>query len=261
MQCDRVQELLGAYGDGELSGDERRSMSTHLESCKACGDILADYGRIGRALKRQGRIAAPPVLAARIGAALDRIEAEPPIAVLQPARRFALAGRVFDMRGFARRAASLAAACFIGALAAWNFVDAAGQSDRMERDVLNAHMRSLLQESPVQVASNDKHNVQPWFAGRTDFAPAVKDLAEDGFPLVGGRLDYVADRRVGVVVYKRGLHMINVFMWPSPSSADSAPRIVTRKGYNLLSWSRSGVSYWAASDLNSEEMRTLSRLL
>jgi anti-sigma factor RsiW len=140
-------------------------------------------------------------------------------------------------------------------------LDMRATDGRMEHDIVNAHIRSLLQDSPVQVASSDQHTVQPWFAGRTDFAPAVKDLAAEGFPLLGGRLDYVADRRVGVIVYKRRLHVINVFMWPAGPANGSDPQAAVRNGYNLLSWTRNGVSYRAVSDLSSDELRTLMQRL
>lgn len=162
---------------------------------------------------------------------------------------------------FAQRAAALAAVCILSVSATWWTLDTQNRNGMVERDILNAHLRSLLQDSPVQVVSSDQHTVQPWFAGRTDFAPEIKDLAPAGFPLLGGRLDYVADRRVGVVVYKRRLHIINVFMWPAPTNADRSPQATMLKGYNLLSWSRNGVSYRAVSDLNIDELRMLGREL
>ena len=127
--------------------------------------------------------------------------------------------------------------------------------------MLSAHVRSLLQDTPVQIASSDRHTVKPWFTGRVDFAPDVKDLAAEGFPLVGARLDYVDGRRVGALVYKRRLHTINVFMWPSASREDTAPRLVVRNGYNALTWSRNGITQWAISDLNAGELRELQSLL
>ena len=160
-----------------------------------------------------------------------------------------------------RQAAVVAAACVLSALATWWIVGTAGEASRLEQDVLAAHVRSLLQDSPIQVASSDAHTVKPWFAGRVDFSPEVKDLAPEGFPLLGGRLDYVGGRRVGAVVYKRRLHTINVFMWPSSSLGHAAPQLVTRNGYNLLAWSRGGVAYWAVSDLAAGDLRQLQGLL
>jgi anti-sigma factor RsiW len=255
MRCDRVQEWLGAYRDGELTGSEREAVSAHLATCKACSAILADDDRIGLALKLQGRSLAPPALSRRISGALDRVDREEADTV-SPGKLPA-ASRSFRNRDFARKATALAAAAVIGAFSTWWVLDMQVSEGRTERDIVNAHIRSLLQDSPVQVASSDQHTVQPWFAGRTDFAPAVKDLTAEGFPLLGGRLDYVADRRVGVIVYKRRLHVINVFMWPAGSTNSNSPQATVRNGYNLLSWTRNGVSYRAVSDLNADEMRVL----
>jgi anti-sigma factor RsiW len=113
----------------------------------------------------------------------------------------------------------------------------------------------------VQVASSEQHTVRPWFAGRSDLAPPAKDLAADGFPLLGGRLDYVDGHRTSVLVYKRRLHTINVFMWPAPATAASAARVTTRNGYALLSFTRGGVATWLVSDLNPEELHQLAALL
>ncbi len=262
MQCERARDLLGAYRDAELSSDERRSVEQHLKSCQACSDILADDERIGRSLQRLGRTQPPPALGARVRAGLERIEEE--VAASVPANAGARAARPsgWSSRRIARIAAALAACCVLSALTTWWVMTSAGQGiDRIEHDVASAHIRSLLQDQPVQVSSSDQHTVRPWFAGRADFAPDVKDLTPDGFPLIGGRLDYIAERRVAAAVYKRRLHIINVFMWPSVATADRAPQIATRNGYNLLSWSRNGMAYWAASDLNAEELRHLQRLL
>jgi anti-sigma factor RsiW len=264
MQCDEARDLLGAYQDEEVSRDELRAVSLHLETCRACSALLTDNQRISGLVRRHGKIPAPAQLAARIGKALDRAEIETPLGPSKMADMSALMRTPFGAvhaRSFAQRAAALAAVCLLSVLATWYVMDLTNRSDGVAREVLNAHLRSLLQDSPVQVATSDQHTVRPWFAGRTDYAPPVKDLAADGFALVGGRLDYVADRRVSALVYKRRLHVINVFMWASPTAADTAPAITTRNGYSLLTWSRNGATYWAVSDLNLEELRALQRLL
>jgi anti-sigma factor RsiW len=140
-------------------------------------------------------------------------------------------------------------------------VHAAARTERLEEQLLAAHVRSLIQDTPIQVASSDSHTVKPWFAGRVDFAPEVKDLTADGFPLLGGRLDYVDERRVGVLVYRRRLHVINVFMWPAASAEPSGPLLHRKNGYNILSWSRGGISYFAVSDVEPGELRRLQELL
>ena len=136
-----------------------------------------------------------------------------------------------------------------------------GHGGRETDELIAGYVRVAMSEHGVDVASSDRHTVKPWFAGRIDFSPEVKDLAADGFPLLGGRLDFVGGRRVGAVVYKRRLHTINVFMWPSAGPGDAAPRLVARNGYNLLAWSRGGVDYWAVSDLGAGDLRQLQNLL
>jgi anti-sigma factor RsiW len=274
LTCESMGELLSAFQDGELGVDQRRAVEGHLATCADCRAALDDHQRIGRMLRLTELRAVPAGLAGRIGAGLDMVDREGLAEALSTEAKSATAksatAKVVPMTrrfgwprmgSFAGYAAAAVAACVVSVAATWTLTASVYQSNAIERDVLNAHIRSLLQDSPVQVASSDQHTVRPWFAGRADFAPAVKDLATDGFPLVGGRLDYVADRRSGVLVYKRRLHVINVFMWPTNGAGESAPRMTARNGYNLLSWTRNNVSYSAVSDVNGDELRLLQGLL
>jgi anti-sigma factor RsiW len=132
----------------------------------------------------------------------------------------------------------------------------------VEREILTAHRRSLVQDKPIQIASSDGHTVKPWFNGRIDFAPPVRDLTFAGFLLVGGRVDIIGENRVAAIVYKRREHVINVFMWPSSNApvAQTAAHIAI-KGYNAVTWSAPGLTYWAVSDLNFNELNNLQKLL
>jgi anti-sigma factor RsiW len=111
------------------------------------------------------------------------------------------------------------------------------------------------------VKSSDQHTVKPWFHGKVDFAPAVHDFTEEGFPLAGGRLDYLDDRSAAALIYHRRKHVINLFIWPSPASGNEGPHALTRQGYHMLHWSRGGMTYWAVSDLNAAELRTFADLV
>lgn len=132
--------------------------------------------------------------------------------------------------------------------------DAAG----FEQEVVASHVRSLMAAHLQDVASSDRHTVKPWFEGRLDFAPDVRDFAPD-FPLVGGRLDYLGTRAVAALVYKRAGHVINLFEWPADGEA-FPPRLRTLRGYQLFSWRKDGFVFWAVSDLNAADLQKFAQL-
>jgi anti-sigma factor RsiW len=254
MQCDQAQSLIGAFHDNALSVVDMRAMQDHIKTCKACGAILTDYERIGESIKAEGRTPLPHGLSARVSAALAQADDnEPQLSPKKFGTYFSTLG-LSMFRRFFQQAAMLAVVSAISVFATVSVMDTKNTAVALQHDILNAHLRSLLMDTPVQVASTDQHTVRPWFAGRVDFSPAVKDLAAAGFPLLGGRLDYVNDHRVGALVYRRDKHLINVFTWASPGP-DQPPQQVTLSGYNIVSWSNQGVAYWAVSDLNKDELR------
>jgi anti-sigma factor RsiW len=125
---------------------------------------------------------------------------------------------------------------------------------RLADEVIASHVRSLLATHLVDVPSSDQHTVKPWFNGKIDFAPEVKDLAAQGFPLVGGRLDYIGGKTAAALVYRRNQHPINVLVVSAPGKGDARPANMNRKGYHLIHWTRDGLDYWAVSDLNTTEL-------
>jgi anti-sigma factor RsiW len=132
---------------------------------------------------------------------------------------------------------------------------------RIASEVVASHVRSLMATHLMDVASTDQHTVKPWFNGRLDFSPPVTDFAKDGFPLKGGRLDYIEGQQVAALVYQHGKHVINVFMWPTVATATSAQRIETKHGYNVEQLIVSGMTCWVVSDLNEQELDKFAGLL
>jgi anti-sigma factor RsiW len=243
MRCTDCRDAINAYVDDELMPDEQRDVREHLASCVDCQrehDVLV---ATSRAL-REGlvRHPAPDVLKARIRSALARPDALESASA--PPRR-----------SWAR----LAAAGVMIAAASSALTFAAVRHPSAERsatsDVLASHIRSLMPGHLVDVASTDQHNVKPWFNGRLDMSPAVPRLDSLGFPLVGGRLDYVTGRPVAVVVYGRRQHMINVFSWPTTDASSLAPVASTENGYHLVHWRTERTDVWAVSDLNLAELQ------
>jgi anti-sigma factor RsiW len=145
---------------------------------------------------------------------------------------------------------AIAASVLLMASLGWNIAQLRPRVDPVATDVLSAHIRSLAGTHLLDVPSSDQHTVKPWFNGKLDFAPPVKDL--DGYPLLGGRLEYFDAHPAAALIYGRRNHTINLFIWPSAPTAEIAQ---TRNGYHLETWSASGMTFWAVSDLNEPELK------
>jgi anti-sigma factor RsiW len=132
-------------------------------------------------------------------------------------------------------------------------------SGGLEAELVGNHVRALMASHLTDVASTDQHTVKPWFQGKLNYSPPVRDLAQDGFPLVGGRLDYVSGRPVAALVYRRRGHMINLFVWPDAGTR--SPDAAARQGYNLVRWNSGGMAFSAISDLDINELRAFAELM
>ncbi len=251
MRCDEVQELASAWLDNEVSDGRARMMAEHEATCENCHAFITETRLLSAAVAGLGREAVPQGLEERIRASLAQEQGRPPV----PNRT------ARPWRGFVQQAASLAAVCLLSVFGTWAVVRQPGEVSTARHDVVAAHVRSLLQDSPIQVPSSDTHTVRPWFNGRVEFAPPVKDLTAEGFALVGGRLDYVDGHRVATLVYRRRLHTISVFVWPEAGAAAGARAQIQTEGLNVLSWTKDGMVWWAVSDLDGHELQELRALL
>jgi anti-sigma factor RsiW len=265
MRCDHDRARIALLLDGELPAKERDAVTRRASDCTDCrryrDELIALRGQLRRA-----RAAAPEALADRLRMRLEYEAAEMASIPTRPETSRRRAIQLLDRLepywlAYGRQAAALLAACLLSIAATLWWVGQTGDArPDQAHDVLAAHVRSLLQDNSVQVASLDTHTVKPWFAGRLDYTPVVKDLAADGFKLEGGRLDYVGGRRVAALVYLRRLHRISLFIWPA-EGAETAPQRAKIDGYNLISWRKAGMRFWAISDLDETELGILPNLL
>jgi anti-sigma factor RsiW len=199
------------------------------------------------------RYEAPPSLRERVTTAVRAAELRQPTAV-----------REAPPRAFWWQWATMGAVFASGVVVAWTltwFLAAQGEFAQLSDDLVANHVRSLMVAHLTDVASSDQHTVKPWFSGKLDYTPPVRDLTQEGFPLVGGRLDYLDGRSVAALVYRRRLHTINLFVWPCDDTMGSGIKRLTRRGYNIVSWCDGGMQFWAVSDLSAEEMQTFGQLL
>jgi len=165
-----------------------------------------------------------------------------------------------QLRGWAAAAVGAAAVVAVAFFVS-PMLSRSSQTEQIAQDVVSAHIRSLMPGHLTDVPSSENHTVKPWFAGKLDFSPPVADLSAEGFPLVGGRLDYAANRPVAALVYRRGKHFINLFVWPSASAHESAEAAGARQGYSVVFWTRAGTNYWAISDVNRADLRRFAGLV
>jgi anti-sigma factor RsiW len=232
--CPDQELLLHALVDGELDAGNAATLEAHVAGCAGCAADLAAIREVKARLAAQPlAYAAPASLHARLDAALAEATAPPP--------RRRLGSETWVMAGaMGAVAASLALFAIVPS----------GQS--LEGQLVDAQARSLEAQHLVDVATSDRHTVKPWFNGKVDFAPPVVDLAPQGYPLVGGRLDRVDGRRAAALVFRRRAHAINLFIWPGV--APEAPLLERKDGYSLVRWGRGGLVFWAVSDVDPADL-------
>ena len=247
MICDDVRLRLDARVDDELPPMEMAEFDAHVRQCADCQTLqerrLALREVLGRELPR---FEAPPSLRRELEAASRRAASGEPSVKRIPNRWWALA---------------VAASLAIVSVGSWQLATIRANSDTLTQTVLESHVRSLIGEHLTDVVSSDQHTVKPWFNGRLDFSPPVYDFAGRGYPLLGGRLEYVGARKVAALVYGRRKHIINVFLWPTDAGMAQGPATATRHGYHLVHWNGSDFTYWVVSDLGTTELQEFAELL
>lgn len=251
MACESSGPLLHGYLDGELDLVRALEFEEHLKTCADCAAELREQQVIRQSLRSSNLYErAPETLQSRIRARLQAGDVQRKVVPMP--RRSLLAW-------FAAAAAVVFAFVLGGRLIP--LLGTGQQTNLIAREIVAGHIRSLQPGHLFDVQSTDQHTVKPWFDGKIDFAPPVVDLASQGFPLVGGRLDYVDGRPVAALVYRRRLHYINVFIWPSTERQNAPAALQVREGYNILHWTQGGMTFWAVSDLAGDELKTFAGLL
>jgi anti-sigma factor RsiW len=252
MKCEDVRESLSAFQDDELDPVTSRQIERHLDDCLGCADMLGGMKELSRRLHADmPYYRAPDPLRARVSEAAWK----------SASRGRAEGGR--DGAGWARSWLGAAAALVVAIAGTWfaaTSIPGRGAGS-VERDVVSSHIRSLMASHLTDIASTDQHTVKPWFNGKLDFSPTVTDLASSGYPLIGGRLDYLDGRQVAALVYQRRKHWINVFTWPTESDRNSVASSKTRQGFHVIHATIGGMAYWIVSDLNAGELSDFARLL
>jgi len=229
--------LVHAYCDGELDPANALALERRMA---ADPRLAAERDRVlalKQAMARLKPTTAPPALRARI---------ERSVGMRRPAVR----------PTWTALAASVALAVVVSAGGTWSVI-APRPAALAADEVLGSHIRSLMATQPYDVASSDRHTVKPWFNGRITQSPRVVDLANDGFPLIGGRIDVIAKTPVPSLVYRYQKHLISV---TQTQGAGAPPPERTVDGYHVIGWTDGGVSYWAVSDVGEGELRKFVEL-
>ncbi|MDX6711191.1 MAG: hypothetical protein QOH96_2207 [Blastocatellia bacterium] len=267
MNCEEAIKLMDGYLDGQLDPITNQAIEQHLRECHNCDQAYKTHGSLIRAIgNATPYYKAPAELRERIQSSLRAKiaelpsrnvarDAQPLFPKKQPEPRSILFGTSWNWL-------ALAAAVVFAAIIAWNVlprVQRPGNDRFLATQLIASHVRSLMANHLTDVASSDRHTVKPWLDAKLDFAPAVVDLSSEGFPLIGGRLDYLDNRPVAALIYQRRKHFINLFVWPAAPDETRTPKTITHQGYQLLHWADSDFNYWAVSDVNGKDLEAFKQ--
>ena len=268
MNCEEAIKLMDGYLDGELDPITSQAIEQHLRDCGRCDQAYKTHGSLIHAIgNATPYFKASAELRERIQSSLRKETTGNPVRngvrgaqVLihkrQPEPRSILSEAPWNWLG-------LAAAIVFAAIIVFNLIprlQRPGADQFLATQLIASHVRSLMANHLTDVASSDQHTVKPWLDAKLDFAPVVVDLSQKGFPLIGGRLDYLDNRPVAALIYQRRKHFINLFVWPAGSDAARSTKTMTRQGYQLSHWVDSDFNYWAVSDVNEKELQEFKQL-
>jgi len=267
MNCQEIADLMDGYLDGELDALTSQKIEQHLRNCHKCEEAYEVETAMAHAISQAAPYYKAPLelrerihvsLREAIGATPSRGAAgEDPLPVRRPEamRR----GVFFDMPW---NWLALAAVIAVAAIVASSFLSKVrqpGADQFLATQLIASHIRSLMANHLTDVASSDQHTVKPWLDLKLDFAAPVVDLSGDGFPLIGGRLDYLDNHSVAALVYQRRKHFINLFIWPTTPADSKEQKMVEREGYHLVHWADGDFTYWAISDVSVGDLQTFQR--
>lgn len=244
MDCPTCEAMVDAYVDGELSARDSAEFEAALATCTECRRRLEVARKMSSLLRDLPEEPVPDLLRARIERDLR-----------------AIAGRSRERVRERLRWGAMAASLIVAVGVGWLGGSFTGQGGRQSDEMIAGYLRVAMAETPVEVASSDRHTVKPWFVGRVDYAPPVYDLTAQGFPLLGGRLDVVDGRKVAVLVYRRNQHRLALTVWPAATAGSTSPDITVRDGFALARWRHAGFEMRAVSDLAPGEMGSFATAL
>ncbi len=246
MNCTESRELLHAHADHELDVANSLELERHFQGCAVCAAEREAVHSLKKALQQSSlRYNAPDSLRKELRRTAQAATERTPSSLFQS---------LLLWKSLAFGAATLA-------LLAMLIRPGVSGRDQLLDEAVSSHVRSLMADHLTDVASSDQHTVKPWFTGKLDFAPTVRDFAAQGYPLVGGRLDYLEGHSVAALVYRHNKHLINVFVWPTTRTGGRGPSVEHRRGYSVIRCEAGGLRYCLVSDLNQEELTELAGLL
>ncbi|PYJ11607.1 MAG: anti-sigma factor [Verrucomicrobia bacterium] len=268
MNCEEATKLLDGYLDGELDPITSQQIEQHLRDCRTCEQGYDAHVALTHAISRGAPYyKAPAELRQRVHSSLrDALGAkdmrnaatENQLLVTRPRaeRRFVVSEMPWNWL-------ALAAAIILAAIIVSNLLprlQQPGSDQFLATQLIASHVRSLMANHLTDVPSSDQHTVKPWLDAKLDFAAPVVDLSGEGFPLIGGRLDYLDNHPVAALIYQRRKHFINLFVWPARPGATETKETMTRQGYHLVHWTDSDFNYWAVSDVSDSDLQTFKQL-